>query len=84
MAAKTQLEELQPFVITVEELIRFGTVVEWDVMQAGISREEWADEAKVHVSQLSQIKSKPDLLKVAHFFKRLGALEERKRLATGR
>lgn len=70
--------------ITVEELLRFGAVVEWAPADGDLSREEWADAAGVHVSQLSQIKSKPDLIKIARLFKKLGALEERKRMQAAR
>lgn len=61
------------------DIARFAGAFEFSLMQSGISREELAEEAGVHVSQFSKLKSEPDLLKIFAFAHKLGALEERKR-----
>lgn len=61
------------------DVAKFAGAFEFSLMQSGISREELADEAGVHVSQFSKLKAEPDLLKIFSFAHKLGALEERKR-----
>lgn len=69
-----------PLTISDTDIAKFTGVLEWELMESGLSREAIADGVGFHVSQLSQIKSNPDPIRVARVFKKLGRLEYEREL----